>query len=225
MNTPIKLQPPNDGAVADYIANRLSESEAVAFEEYCLRDREFALQVEHEIALKSGICKALQAMQPKRRSERLSYALAAGILLIVTGIVAIHPWDWRKPTFAFSALADMPENVRHAPRVKARILTLRGENTMTTVRGSINDVFDLQFLPEVSGPIGEYQVEAKMNDVKDSGFERVILKAASDGYLHLYFVANHMIGHVATITLTTIPNPSGKSWQYQVEFANSGVGR
>ena len=53
MNIAAPGEVPGETVVADYLANRLSETEAQAFELYCLEHPDFARDVERELALRS----------------------------------------------------------------------------------------------------------------------------------------------------------------------------
>ena len=45
----------NQAHIEQYVAGRMGEAEACAFEDYCLANPEFARQVEYEQRLKAGL--------------------------------------------------------------------------------------------------------------------------------------------------------------------------
>ena len=70
-----------------YVAGRLEEAEAQAFEEYCLMNPEFAKQVEFEQRLKVGITQVASGSTAEfvrsNHPGRWPLALAAGVLLAI----------------------------------------------------------------------------------------------------------------------------------------------
>jgi hypothetical protein len=76
----------NQQLIEQYVAGRLSESEAEAFEEYCLDNPEFARQVEMEQRLKAGlahVARGSTAEFVRENHGRWKIALAASVLLFM----------------------------------------------------------------------------------------------------------------------------------------------
>lgn len=76
----------NQELIERYVAGRLSEAEAEAFEHYCLANPEFAKQVEYEQRLKAGLAlvsrgSTAEFVRSNNRPLRWNVAAAAGILL------------------------------------------------------------------------------------------------------------------------------------------------
>lgn len=76
----------NQERIEQYVAGRLGEGEAEAFEEYCLANPEFAKQVEYEQRLKAGMAQVARGstaefVRSNHYSMRWNVAAAAGIVL------------------------------------------------------------------------------------------------------------------------------------------------
>ena len=84
----------NQEQIEQYVAGRMGEAEAQAFEEYCLANPEFARQVEYEQRLKAGIGAGCAAA-PRRNScapthpLRWSLAAAASVLIALVAVLSI----------------------------------------------------------------------------------------------------------------------------------------
>jgi len=83
----------NQEKIEQYVAGRMGEAEALAFEEYCLSNPEFARQVEYEQRLKAGLAQVASGSTAEFvRSEhplRWSLAAAAGLLIAFGAVIAI----------------------------------------------------------------------------------------------------------------------------------------
>jgi len=129
----------NQQHLEQYVAGKLSESEAAAFEEYCLENPEFAKQVEMEQLLKSGLAQVARGSTAEfvRESQnRWIYALAASVLLLVAAgaylwqqSAAVRPHILTAATRAASpggpslrlALVRGAENLPELPRGVVRV--------------------------------------------------------------------------------------------------------
>ena len=83
MSGPDERDPPDQATVAAYLANRLDETGAEAFESYCLRHPDFARRVELDLIFKVGL-RQMQGPDPVRRTghrRRRMLAIAAGLVL------------------------------------------------------------------------------------------------------------------------------------------------
>ncbi|MEO8019846.1 MAG: hypothetical protein ABI769_18710 [Pseudomonadota bacterium] len=77
--------------IEQYVAGRLGEAEATAFEDYCVANPEFAKQVEYEQRLKAGIQQVARGSTAEfvRSHHPLQWRLAAAasVVLAVVGLV------------------------------------------------------------------------------------------------------------------------------------------
>ena len=110
----------NQELIEQYVAGRLSEAEAQAFEDYCLANPEFAKQVEYEQRLKAGLTQVARGSTAEfvrsNHPLRWSLAAAAGRLLvaIVLDLLRVesprsrahapaHAWRRSRPTRSATA--------------------------------------------------------------------------------------------------------------------------
>ena len=68
----------NQEQIEQYVAGRMSEAEALAFEEYCVANPEFARQVEYEQRLKAGIRAGRARLHRGIRALRAPAAMEPG---------------------------------------------------------------------------------------------------------------------------------------------------
>lgn len=119
----------NQEQIEQYVSGRMSESDARAFEEYCVANPEFARQVEFEQRLKAGIVQASRGSTEEFvRSDNpmggLRLAAAACVAFVLLG--GFWMWqagDSRVPREIMAAVA---------PGAKHEVRTMR----MAMVRGS-----------------------------------------------------------------------------------------
>src|SRR5277367_2898948 len=138
MNTAAQGEAPGDGAVADYLANRLSEAEAQAFELYCLSHPDFARHVEREIALKTGVRQAQELFAASnvplqnRSHNRWPLALAASIAVFISAAV-VYQFSMRPHPglVAFRSPTELTEELRHAAVSEVRLVRVRGADSVT----------------------------------------------------------------------------------------------
>jgi hypothetical protein len=90
----------NQQLIEKYVAGKLDEAQAAAFEEYCLMNPEFARQVEFEQRLKAGLEQVASGSTAEFvRAERSGFwrlAAAASVVLIITAGV----WIWQRMPLA-----------------------------------------------------------------------------------------------------------------------------
>ena len=142
----------NQELIERYVAGRLSEAEACAFEEYCLANPEFARQTEYEQRLKAGLALVARGSTAEFvRSDdhllRWNIAAAAGILLMLVSMYYVwghHMGQGAKPLMA----AVTSESQRSGPAL--RLAMVRGsENAPVLPEGSVRveivGLFDLGF--------------------------------------------------------------------------------
>jgi hypothetical protein len=83
----------NQEQIEKFVAGRMSEEDALAFEEYCLSNPEFARQVDYEQRLKAGLAQVARGSTAEfvRESTPLRWGLAAaaGVLIAIVGVFSI----------------------------------------------------------------------------------------------------------------------------------------
>jgi hypothetical protein len=138
----------NQEKIERYVAGRMGEAEAVAFEDYCLSNPEFARQVEYEQRLKAGLAQVASGSTAEFvRSEnplRWSLAAAAGVLIALVAVFSIWTTGLHAP--APSLLAAVTDST---PRdgTSLRLALVRGSDTIPAlppglVRVEIVGLFD-----------------------------------------------------------------------------------
>jgi hypothetical protein len=75
----------NQQSIEQYVAGRMSEADAAAFEDYCVENPEFARQVELEQRLRAGLAQVARGSTAEfvRTEARWKIALAASVLLMI----------------------------------------------------------------------------------------------------------------------------------------------
>lgn len=141
----------NQELIDQYIAGRLGESEAQAFEEYCLAHPEFAKHVEYEQRLKAGITQVARGSTAEfvrsNHPLRWSLAAAAGLLLAIVSIFYLwnHPLAVTSRPIMAAVQTDAQRNGS-----SLRLALVRGTDSAPTlqsgiVRVEIVGLFDLGF--------------------------------------------------------------------------------
>jgi hypothetical protein len=139
--------------IEHYVAGRLDEAEAQAFEEYCLANPEFARQVEFEQRLKAGIqqvargstAEFVRSNNPLPLPWRL--AAAAGVVLAVISL--FYAWNHLLPAHAPAIMAAVStDDQRNGASL--RLALVRGSDTAPVlqpgpVRVEIVGLFDPGF--------------------------------------------------------------------------------
>ena len=121
----------NQEQIEHYVAGRMSEAEAVAFEEYCLANPEFARQVEYEQRLKTGLAQVARGSTAEfvrsSHPQRWSLAAAAGVLIALVAGFSLWNSGLRAP--ADTILAAVTENT---PRdgTLLRLALVRGSDSV-----------------------------------------------------------------------------------------------
>ena len=139
----------NQEQIEQYVAGRMGEAEALAFEEYCLANPEFARQVEYEQRLKAGIGAGCQRLHCGIRALRASAALEPGCRCrladcVRRGDVPSGPPDCmrRPPAIMAAVTASAPQG-----DASLRLALVRGSDTAPAlppglVRVEIVGLFD-----------------------------------------------------------------------------------
>ena len=138
----------NQEKIEQYVAGRMGEAEALAFEEYCLSNPEFARQVEYEQRLKAGLAQVASGSTAEFvRSEhplRWSLAAAAGLLIAFVAVISIWTSGLHAPapTIMAAVTANAPQGDS-----SLRLALVRGSDTAPAlppglVRVEIVGLFD-----------------------------------------------------------------------------------
>jgi hypothetical protein len=105
----------NQEKIEQYVAGRMGEAEALAFEEYCLSNREFARLVEYEQRLKAGFAQVASGSTAEfvLSEHPLRWRLAAAAGLLIAFVAAISIWmsglHGTAPTIMAAVTAGAPQ--------------------------------------------------------------------------------------------------------------------
>jgi hypothetical protein len=209
VNTAAQGEAPGEGVVADYLANRLGEAEAQAFELYCLGHPDFAREVERELALKTGMRElhqsAPQVTSPgrKRRYGGWPLALAASVAVLASSVLIIqYSMDRRPPLVAFSSRGDIPDALRRSAVSQVSLVRMRGNDAVTRASVPANGLVDIRLIPDSIAESGIYSVQISAES--QSSTKPLIvrgLRPTPDGYLQLFVPAAQMIGRTWLVSV------------------------
>lgn len=138
----------NQDQIDQYIRRRMSEAEALAFEEYCLLNPEFARQVDYQQRLKAGMAQVARGSTAEfvrsAHPLRWSLAAAAGVLLALAAVFSI--WTSGLHATAPTILAAVTASTPH-DGATLRLALVRGSDTVPAlpaglVRVEIVGLFD-----------------------------------------------------------------------------------
>lgn len=230
MNTAAQGEAPAETVIADYLANRLNEAEAQAFELYCLEHPDFARDVERELALKTGLRRATQSVAqvraptPGRRHGRWALALAACVAALGSAVVFIQYSKNTQPALvAFTSEVDLPDQLRRSAVSQLRLVRVRGNDTVTQVSASANGVVEIRLLPDLDSKSGGYSVQISAE--QPSSTKPLVvrnLSPAADGYLQLFVPANQMIGRTWLISVAEDGDIKSQSKEeFRVQFVSA----
>jgi hypothetical protein len=209
VNTAAQGEAPGEGVVTDYLANRLNEEEAKAFEQYCLEHPDFAREVEREIALKVGLRQAHQSTAQvsmptqKRRYGRWPLALAACVAVLASAVLIIqYVMDNQPSLVAFASTVDIPDQLRRSAVSQVRLVRVRGKDVATQVSASADGIVEIQLLPDLSSKSGNYSIQIAAESPSSTKPLTVrYLRPEADGYLKVYVPANEIIGRTWLISV------------------------
>jgi hypothetical protein len=129
----------NQEQLEQYVAGRMSETDARAFEDYCVANPEFARQVEFEQRLKAGIAQVARGDTAEfvrsNHPMHWSLAAAAGIVFVLfAGFFLYNRYMPRHQPFIMAAVTT--DGQRHGTLL--RLALVRGtENTPELPRGEV----------------------------------------------------------------------------------------
>jgi hypothetical protein len=142
----------NQALIDEYVAGRLGEAEACAFEEYCLANPEFARQAEYEQRLKSGLAivargSTAEFVRSGTHQARWNFAAAAAVLLTFFAMYYVWGHHAARGTRPLMAAVNS-DSERSGPAL--RLAMVRGsENAPVLPDGSVRveivGLFDLGF--------------------------------------------------------------------------------
>ncbi len=200
---------PDEQLVMAYLANRLSETEAAAFELYCLEHPEFAREVERELALKMGFREwnANQLRGP--RSRWVPVAMAATVLLaVIAGL-------WRYSAFTpghenllvWTSAAELPATLRGRGMAHATLIRLRQSEEPVLAAGL--GVLEIRVVPDApAGPQG-YTAHIEVRSPAASTATTVRIKQVeSDGAVGLYFSSAQLVGKRLSVSIWPTDHPT-----------------
>jgi hypothetical protein len=137
----------NQQHIEQYVAGKMSQAEAEAFEEYCLQNPEFARQVEFEQRLKLGLAQVARGSTAEfvRSNHPVGWKIAAGAALLLAlsvGFFALRG----NPDGARPLLAGVSADAQHKGATM-RLALVRGADTAPAlarglVRVEIVGLFD-----------------------------------------------------------------------------------
>jgi hypothetical protein len=209
LNIAAQGEAPGETVVADYLANRLSEAEAQAFELYCLEHPDFARDVERELALKTGMREAQQSPAAvsvpthRRRPARWRMALAASVVILASAVWIIqYASDKRPALVAFTSTTDVPDQLKRFAISQVWLVRVRGKGAATQVSAPADGIVEIRLLPGMDSKSGEYSVQISAEAPSSTKPLAVgNLKTAADGYLQFYVPASQMVGRTWLISV------------------------
>jgi hypothetical protein len=231
VNSAAQDEAPGEGLVADYLANRLNEAEAQAFELYCLEHPDFAREVEGELALKTGLREAhksvakVSALTPRRRVGRWPLAFAATVAVLASAFLIVqHLMERPTPLVAFASTADVPDSLRRSVVSHVSLLRVRGIDPSTQVSVAANSVVEIRLLPDLDSKSGDYTIQISAESASSIKPLTVRnLRPEVDGFLQFYLPASQMLGRTWSISVSVDGNFGGSQpiEVFRVEFVTA----
>jgi hypothetical protein len=226
MSTPPEQDAPAQATVADYLANRLGEAEAQAFEHYCLEHPDFAREVEQDLQLKIGLAQVHRGTASRdvhaRRRGRTGWpvALAASLVLVVCAGTFIEYWIGKPATLiVFATTADIPDRLRHSPLLQVTLMQMRGGAAAKEALAPVDGVIEIRVLPDFQVNAGSYSLQIVADPASPKTAVSVRnLVPSPDGYLQVYLPAGPMIGRTWLISVAADDDLRKSSQRYRVHF-------
>jgi hypothetical protein len=212
---------PSPQVIQAYLADRLSETAARTFEEYCLENPEFAREVGLDLALKKG----LRDIDTRRRSRILWMAVAAAASLAVVALLAVlRPVGWLgshiESPAVYTAASDLPVPLRSADRTVATLIRLR-EARAPVIRTD-RRVLEIRLLPDVGDGRNGYTVFVEVMSAQGSLTATTHLgQLDSMGYATLFFDSSQLVGKDLSITISPTGGANAASERFQVRVLAS----
>ena len=146
----------NQEQIEKFVAGRMSEEEALAFEEYCLSNPEFARQVDYEQRLKAGLAQVAQGSTAEfvRENPSMRWSLAAAASIVIALVAVVSLWSSGRHAPALTIMAAVSERSPHGD-TSLRLALVRGSDTAPAlprglVRVEIVGLFDVGNLYSVA---------------------------------------------------------------------------
>jgi hypothetical protein len=141
----------NQEQIEQFVSGRMSESDARAFEEYCVANPEFARQVEFEQRLKAGITLVSRGSTAEfvRSNQPLRWQLAAAAGVLIVLFVGFLGWHKFGPHAETVIMAAVTTDAQRSGK-SLRLALVRGTETTPVlpsgkVRVEIAGLFDPGF--------------------------------------------------------------------------------
>jgi hypothetical protein len=138
----------NQEQIEKFVAGRMSEAEALAFEEYCLANPEFARQVDYEQRLKVGLAQVASGSTAEfvRDSRPLRWSLAAAASVVIALVAVFSLWFSGRHVQAPTLMAAVTDSSPFGDS-SLRLALVRGSDTAPAlpaglVRVEIVGLFD-----------------------------------------------------------------------------------
>jgi hypothetical protein len=204
---------PSEATIAAYLSNRLDDTQAEAFEAYCLNHPEFARRVELDLYLKVGF-KQLHGSDRRQRARRrwaVSLGIAASLLVILVGASLLIGSRDSQPLTAYRSTAEVPAALRTGLPFELTLLRLRdGSNVHQIVAPPHVQLLTLRLLPDGPGGQRGYSVTlTRESPLHPQTLSIESVRADADGYLKLYLPLATLLGHTLAVTVMPAQGPSG----------------
>ena len=127
----------NQQQIEQYVAGRMGQAEAEAFEEYCLANPEFAKQVEFEQRLKLGLTQVARGSTAEfvRSNHPARWRIAAAAAALLGLSVAFYAFHGN-PSGARPLLAAVSGDSQHQTSAM-RLALVRGADTAPVLQGGL----------------------------------------------------------------------------------------
>jgi hypothetical protein len=204
---------PSEATIAAYLSNRLDDTQAEAFEAYCLNHPEFARRVELDLYLKVGF-KELHGADRRQRARRrwkVGLGIAASLLVIFAGVFLVMGGRNTQPLIAYRSAAEVPAALRAALPFELTLLRLRDSSTVRQIVAPPHvELLTLRLLPDGPGGQRGYSVTLTRESPLHPQTLRIeSVGADADGYLKLYLPLATLLGHTLAVTVTPAPGSGG----------------
>ena len=127
----------NQQQIEQYVAGRMTQAEAEAFEEYCLANPDFAKQVEFEQRLKLGLAQVAQGSTAEfvRSNHPLRFRIAAAAAVLLCLSAAFYAFH-ASPAGARPLLAAVSGDAQHRGSTM-RLALVRGAETSPALQSGL----------------------------------------------------------------------------------------
>lgn len=117
----------NQEKIEQYVAGKLGQEEAEAFEVYCIENPEFARQVEFEQRLRAGIAQVARGSTAEfvRSAEQPNWRLAIAASVLLAALVGVFIWQRSAPFGAVPVMAAVTTEAQRDTPV-LRLALVRG---------------------------------------------------------------------------------------------------